>query len=456
MEGWDGSAGKNRKGQGAMSGRIWVMGAGLAVLVLAGCGGSSSTGGTGSGTEATTVTFKFTGATPTAVATKIGSGVYAAVTPASTVTFEVPSGTTDFSVAYVCPAVVSALGSTPLSVREEKVVDASTADGTSYSESCPTDTSNTTEETLTASVDASALAGTAAVELDASSGSLSRYATGTGATTTLSLSAPRGSYHMGVLAYGSQDLSSTGAGVPLLGAKFFQNQAVPGALNGGKPVVLTAADATTLEPLSFSNVPEGFGTPYAQVTFMPAGQKTSVVMTSGATGAYPVMPSAVTQNGGTYQINAGAYEGILSGSESIVTVQRVLSTAGPVSVSFPAAWSYAGPVAAALPTFSYSYTGFSDSTKAERTGQMNWLTSDGSGIIGSMVIELTATAGYQGGASTLSVPDLTGMMGFIASPATGTRVTWIAALASGSSSSASGSPGTSSQTVERMGTFLVP
>jgi hypothetical protein len=66
---------------------------------LAGCGGSSGSG------KPTTVTYTFTGPAPTAVATQIGSGAYTQATLASgQLTLSVPSGETNFSIAYLCPS----------------------------------------------------------------------------------------------------------------------------------------------------------------------------------------------------------------------------------------------------------------------------------------------------------------------------------------------------------------
>ena len=86
----------------------------VAVLVcLAGCGGSSNSGTTGGcvtdcgggGGNPTTVTYTFTGAMPTAVATKIGTGAYTQAAVASgAVSISVPSGTSNYSIAWVCPA----------------------------------------------------------------------------------------------------------------------------------------------------------------------------------------------------------------------------------------------------------------------------------------------------------------------------------------------------------------
>jgi hypothetical protein len=105
-------------------------------ILLAGCGGSSNGGGgcaspascpctSCGGNNTTTVTYKFAGPQTTAVATKIGSGAW---TPASlesnTLSLSIPDGTTDYSVAYVCPTA------------SEQIIMASTLDGSSFTEYC--------------------------------------------------------------------------------------------------------------------------------------------------------------------------------------------------------------------------------------------------------------------------------------------------------------------------------
>ena len=444
-----------------MIGWRWLLAAGVAAGI-AGCGGSASNQGGGTGDTGTQVTFQFTGAIPAAVATKIGSGAFTTVTPAATVTFEVPIGTTDFSVAYVCPEVSLTVGLNTVESNSERILDATIADGTSYTELCATSTPSGTTGTLTANVGTNAL-GATNIQLQASNGNATANVFLSGAAANVSMTAPAGNDWVGVLAYRYPIPSDTVTSPPtLVGAKFFENQAVPGALNGGELVVLTAADATTPEPLTFSNVPAGYDTPFAQVSFIPAGQKTSVLMTTGATASYPAMPTAVAQSGDTYQVVALANSSAGSSSlstglgEQVVGVQQTLTAPGPVSISFPAPWGYAGPDSAALPSFDFSYAGFSGASKVSRTGTITW--STGSQVQAS--IGVTATAAYGGGAAFVSIPDLSELNGFIAKPSSGAMVTWVAAVESGASVASSGSSGATGsaqvELVESMGTFVVP
>jgi hypothetical protein len=173
----------------------------VALLLMAGCGGSGgstggSGGGGGGGNNSTTVTVAFTSGTPTAVATKIGSGSYTTVTPASTVTLTLPSGTTNFGVAYVCPPVTA-----NNEVIDEIIVEASTLDGTSFSLSCSATLSTGATGTLTGSVDASAISGVNSVGIFAENGTSSSSGGPGGLSGSFSFAAPTGTDRVEVLAY---------------------------------------------------------------------------------------------------------------------------------------------------------------------------------------------------------------------------------------------------------------
>jgi hypothetical protein len=113
---------------------------GIALLLICGCGGSTGgvpVGGGSGNNNSTTVTFAITGGIPAAVATKVGSGPFTAAVPVSgKVTLSLPSGTTNFAVAFVCPTVTGTINQ-PYQQTYENVYEASTLDGTSFSEACP-------------------------------------------------------------------------------------------------------------------------------------------------------------------------------------------------------------------------------------------------------------------------------------------------------------------------------
>src|SRR5580698_9742594 len=124
-------------------------------LIVSGCGGSSSgTGGGGGGGNGgggntpTTVTVSFAG-TPSALATQVGSGAFTGATLTSgTLTLSIPSGTTNFAVAYICPDG---------GYIQQVVYEASTLDGTSYSALYCASTATEPTGTLTGSGDVSAI-----------------------------------------------------------------------------------------------------------------------------------------------------------------------------------------------------------------------------------------------------------------------------------------------------------
>ena len=201
---------------------------------LAGCGGSSGGGSTGGGGgSSTTVTYTFTGATPTAVATKVGSGEYTQATLASgKLSISLPSGTANYSIAWVCPPPPM---SSPPAI-DESVIEASVQDGTSFSLYCPD--SNATTGTATVQVDASAIAGGELIAVqggieDDTGGPFQLWQSG---TVNLSGQMAAGTYDVFVYV---EDVAGD-----LLAVKILPNQTIPGALNGGNTLVFEASDLT--------------------------------------------------------------------------------------------------------------------------------------------------------------------------------------------------------------------
>ena len=313
----------------------------LAFLWLSACGGNSSNGsggGGGGGNQPTIVTVTFTGSAPTAAATQIGTGSFAAATlSGSSLTLSVPSGTTNFAVAYVCPAqTIQSIATYQLT--SQYVVEATTGDSTSYSFfGCPSQLSAGSQTgTLTGSVDASAIPGATGLDIDAWNGP--NFSQGGVATLVgnFSFTAPAGSDQVEVLAY-NQTLNGFGVSVALAAAKTFSGQAVPGALNGGNTVVLTAADATTPETITYNNVPSGFRAASSLAVFESAGQDFGIALAEGATSQYPALPAGMVQSGGFYEVEAqtnGGFTGNVSGGQSLV-VLSTFTSGGPVSITFP-------------------------------------------------------------------------------------------------------------------------
>ncbi len=403
---------------------------GVVLLLMAGCGGSSSggpgsggsgSGGSGGGSSSTTVTFAITGSTPVAVATKVGSGSFTAATlTAGKVTLSLPSGTSNFAVAFVCPAVSFSTVAPQDLVTYENVYEASTQDGTSFSEPCPISVVSPTSGTLTGSVDASAIAGTTFLNIDAQNGTASSAGYLGAASGSFSFAAPTGNDRVEVLAYNTV-LNGNLETISLVAAKDFSSQTVPGALNGGNTVVLGAADQTTLEPLTYSSVPSGYGAPTTFVDSEFAGNG-GILVADAATSGYPALPAGARESGDYYLFEAVANNPANPGEQ--VAVTKTSPSAGPESFAFPAPWTYAGPAAAAWPSFDLSYAGFSGKTGVDNGVGIQWNT----GTTSDYFVRVTATESFMNGTTTLAIPDLTSLTGFLAPPVSGTFVEWGATI----------------------------
>lgn len=373
------------------------------------------------------VTVTFTGNTPTAAATQIGSGSFAAAAlSGSSLTLSVPSGTTNFAVAYACPAQTIQASPT-FQLTSDYVVEATTGDGTSYSFfGCPYELSAGSQTgTLTGSVDASAVPGASILQIDAYNGpNFSLGAAGT-PVANFSFTAPAGSDQVDVLAY-NQTFQGTELFLTLAGAKTFSGQAVPGALNGGSTVVMTAADATTPETITYNNVPSGFSAPNSQAVFETGGQDFGFALALGATSQYPALPAGIVQSGDFYVVEAQSDSG--SGGGAVVALST-FAAGGPVSITFPAPWTYAGPTPAKLPTLDFTYNGFAGKAGVSDSAALYWFPSS----TVQSEIWITASEKYQNGSTSLAFPDLSGLPGFLAAPTSGSRVSWSAYINQSSS-----------------------
>ena len=159
-----------------------------ALLPVAACGGGSGVAKiTSQNSTNLTVTFA-NNVFPTAVAEKFVDGAWAsvAVPTMNPLIVVLPQGTTNYSLAYVCPlfTVTSPLSSTAL--NEESVIQANISDGTAYTVSC---VDNLSTGAVTGTVSASSLAGVTSVEIYGTQSSLtlsgnSGATTGTLATST--------------------------------------------------------------------------------------------------------------------------------------------------------------------------------------------------------------------------------------------------------------------------------
>jgi len=415
----------------SFSWRWWIPG--FIVPLIAGCGGHSSGGDGGS---PTTVTVTFTGAAPTAIATQVGSVSFTPVTaPSNTITLSVPGGTTSFGVAFECPLITV----TGTQLSEMYVFKATTLDGTSYSQSCPESVIPASSGFLAGSVDASAIPVVSSsgpgpfLAVEAWGGGAVESTLWFGPAFDFSFTAPSGSDRVEVAAYNSflTSVVAVGEGISLAAARNFSGQTVPGSLNGGNTVVLGTADETTPESITYARVLAGFSVPYTAVNLEMAGNGSFAVDTA-ATTQYPALPASAIESGDYYSFFSSANNPTASFNADGYIVAGVIAaqnsaTAIPLSVDFPPAWSYAGPQAAALPTFNFVYSGFSGATSVYDSVILTWKpdTSD------QHSLQVTATANSSAGSTSLAIPDLSALPGFLASPTSGTSVLWEAEISQG-------------------------
>ena len=434
--------------------RFLVLGSVLALL--AGCGGSSNTngssggsgGGSGGGGNPTTVTITFKGPAPAAVAARIGTGAFVAQTLSSSVlSLSIPSGTSNFAVAFVCPPLPVTSGGAQIGQTvEESVIEASTADGTAFTQTCPTSSPTGTTGILTGSVDASAIAGVSFLNIDAQSGDLSASVYSGSSTANFSFSAPAGNDRVDVLAYNSV-LQGTAETFSLVGIRNFSSQTVPGILNAGNTVVLSSADQIILEPITYGNVPSGFSAPSTLALYQTAGGG-GFVLANAATSQYPAVPTGAIQTGDLYGFLATARN-----NSQAVAAYLYASAGGSVSFTFPAPWSYGGPTPAALPTFDFTYSGFSGKSGVSQGAAIAWST----GTSSESVLSIAATTNYQGASTSLTIPDLSGISGFLAAPKSGTAVAWSALIAQSSGSALqTSSSNAASMVVQNSGAYTLP
>jgi hypothetical protein len=232
---------------------------------------------------------------------------------------------------------------------------------------------------------------------------------------SFSIPAPVGTDRMEIFVY---DWSN------LLAMKNFSSVTVPGALNGGNAVVFGAADLTTAEPITYNNVPSGFAAPTTGVDYYMGNYSFGIADT--ATTTYPAVPAGAMESGDYYYFEAsakGSNPGTTNGYEE-VTVKTTSAAGGPVSLTFPSAWTYAGPAAATWPSFNLANTGFTDAADVSDDVGISWNPSSSA----ENAIVVAASGNYLGGSTTMVIPDLTGLSGFIAAPASNSDVNWEASV----------------------------
>jgi hypothetical protein len=358
------------------------------------CGGGSST----ASPTGTTVTTIFS-ATPAAVAVQIGNGAWNAVSlQGNQLTFTVPTGESRYAIAYVC-----ALDAT---FNFETVWEATTRDPTP-SGGCAGLGGNSAlnEGWATGAVDASSIAGASYVWIFGGFG----IGFVPGAT---------GSFNVPML-QGTNDIAFVAGSLArsVLAVKILRSQTIPGAVNNGHTVVFAPGDETSYQAFSVTDIPKGFtvGSTVSYVTSNGTSFYVSVLPGS----QYAVVPLSEAQANDRYLFSASdiRYLNPPAGGSQSAYITMTAASATAVTLPLPPPLPYSPPTPAEFPSFNVAYTGFAVSSYGAR---LSWSSSGGS----SSQLTVTATPDYQAGESTIKVPDLTTLAGFLLLPPSGTDVAW--------------------------------
>jgi hypothetical protein len=353
-----------------------------------------------------TVAVTFLGQAPVAVAEKIGAGNWTSTSLPITGPLQVqlPAGTTQYGIAFVCESVQTAT-----QVNVEWILQADVNDGSSYSlQLCQSNNlSAPPSGTFAGSYDASAIPGAATVNVnmnDDSRGAFFNTATG-----AFNISAVAGTTDVYATVFDSLNT--------ILAMKIVRSQTVPGIANGGNPITVAASDAVTVQPISLANVSPTFAlvimVPYPSLVTArgssPVGMHGFPLATQ-----YAVLPPAALQPGDYYAFNVEA--GV--GNQNVLT-RQYRTTTGPVTMTVPTPWAATPPTPAAFPTFTFDYTGFAGQPAIADSAAISWT----QGSIAS-AIEVVSTANHQNGATTLTIPDLTALPGFLPKAPSGSAIHW--------------------------------
>lgn len=405
------------------------------IALLTGCGGSNGTSLT-TGGNPQTVAFTFTGGTPTAAAVQTGTSSFSAATlQSNALNVSVPSGTTNYSMAYVCPVSNGFTG--------EFVIQASTKDGSAFTLSCYGQNMGS----ATGSADATAISNAANILVY--SGNVNSGSVGS-TNGTFNFNLPAGSVDVAVVAV-------DGATPPnVLAVKILRSQTIPGALNGGAPIVFQASDETTFQPIAVTNVPAGFfNPPFMTVYYFTANGTVFLLNNNNSPTQSPILPAAAVASGDFYEFISDTIDTATHNSTTSMG-QNIAAGSLPATVdlSLPAAWSYSGPSAAQFPSFTFTYPAFSGATAIAYEAIIGWQNT----ATTFTDISVTSTANFLNASTSVTIPDLTSVAGFPPAAASGTSVSWQGAIAGGATLPfASNTPAAGAfESVQNQGTYTEP
>ncbi len=412
---------------------------GVATAMAAALAGCSSNGtSTSTSPTSTDVVYTFEGQQPSAVAVQIGAEAYTSTSLQSgKLSISVPNGTTNYAIAYACPQAAG-LGAT---ITAEYVIEASLSDGNTFTASC-NEAAGTTGS-ATGSVNASGISGVASVLIRGNAGYGGSVASANG---SFNVSMLTGSNDVAFIA---EDSLGNVKAVQILRA-----QTVPGSINSGNTVTFHGSDQVTMQNMTVANVPSGFATPPAASVEYVTADGTQFLLSNNSLTQYPLVPAAYVQSGDFYSFEASASD-TATHSSAVGNTQNS-SGGGAVTLSLPTPWTYSGPSPAVLPTFNFSYSGYSDMSAVAQQAEIEWEPS--TNVIYTLTV--TATANYQGSGNSIVIPNLSSVSGFFGSASAGSAVYWVADIWGGTTPvfdflSAPPSSGSISF-VQQSGTFVQP
>ena len=374
---------------------------------------------------------------PAAVATRVGSGNWTAATLQNgQMSINVPDGTQTYAFAYACPVITDSYTNSAnqpgvSNNHFEYIYEQTVQDGASLtipSQCTNGSNSYTVPPTTPVTLDVNAAAIPNAASLEVLSTLGIGDLNGNSASFDLQLTS-------GVSDFIVDARDNLGN---LRAIHVLPSQTIPGSLNGGNPVVLTSANNTTTQPITYSNMPSGWTFQLPHYFFYYVADNNLYVLNlnldsnGNPNNTYAALPTSEVTPGGYYSLYAYAYSPVSStGSSGSAVVTGITTTSGgPLAINFPTPMAYSAPTPAALPTLNVSYGGFSSSlnlTYTSSVGYMYWAQSNSSntGIQQTTyTISVQATSSSLDGATTLTIPNLSSVSGFLASPGSGATVTW--------------------------------
>jgi hypothetical protein len=411
--------------------RFWLLQGSLFILLGAfGCGGSGqSVGGptptptstpSPTPTAFTAVNLGFIGTPPAAVAVQMGTGPFTTVAPPSPTgltSFNVPVGISKYVVAYLCQTA----GNHPTS--SEFIIEATIQDSTSLKANCSGDVTFSSDSSpalglLSGNMDATLFPSSQFVHISGKQG----FSDSADLQGPFSASLPLGTNDVAfVLLDNGGNLSVLGTA---LGVKIFRNQTVPGAVNGGNTITFGSSDFPANQELNV-NAPAGFvvNGQLTEVTYTTAGG-TLFPLENGSSAVYQAVPPALVQSGDFYSYGSEAETA--GGASALGIYQPASNGGGLFTLNLPDAWSSSHPPTTGPPIiFTFDYPGFLGIPVFAQRAKLSW----GNQTLFTNFMTVTATANFQQGANTISIPDPSVVgQGFFTCCPSGVLTVWSASI----------------------------